>query len=270
MLVDTHCHMNMMVKEAFDRPLTNEEVAKASSIIHQATLQEVTTIINIGTSLVESLNCIALAQKYDNVYATIAIHPNDLTADWKKDFKELERLVQNKEQNKIVGIGECGLDYHYPDYDKQRQYDAFKAQIELALEYNLALVVHTRDAHDETLKSLEEFKGQISRGIIHCFSEGQTFADYATSWGFALGIGGTLTYPKNNALREVFKNVSLEQIVLETDAPFLPPQSMRGKQNSPANIKMIAQYLADLRNESFETVAQKTTNNAYKIFNITQ
>lgn len=270
MLVDTHCHMNMMVKEAFDRPLTTQEVAQAQPIVHQAQLQEVTTIINVGTSLVESNNCVALAQHYSNVYATVGIHPNDLTNDWKSDFKELEKLVQNKEHNKIVGIGECGLDYHYPDYNKQRQYDAFKAQIELALEHNLALVVHTRDAHDETLKSLEEFKGQISRGIIHCFSEDQSFADYTISWGFVLGIGGTLTYPKNNALREIFKNVSLEKIVLETDAPFLPPQTMRGKQNNPANIKLVAQYLAELRNESFETIANSTTQNAYKVFNITQ
>ena len=269
MLVDTHCHMNMMVKEAFDRSLTLEEIAAVNTIVYQAKLQEVTTIINVGTSLVESKNCIALAQQYNAVYATVGIHPNDLTSNWKSDFKELKKLVQNKEANKIVGIGECGLDYHYPDYNKQQQYDAFKGQIELASEYNLALVIHTRDAHDETLRSIQEFKGQITGGIIHCFSEGHDFARQATEWGFVLGIGGTLSYPKNTILREIFKNIALEKIVLETDAPFLPPQPLRGQQNTPANIQMIARYLAELRNESFETIAQTTTANALKVFNIT-
>ncbi|MFI5332775.1 MAG: TatD family hydrolase [Candidatus Babeliales bacterium] len=268
MLVDTHCHMNMMVKSTFDRLLTPQEITAAHAIIEQATHHDVTTIINVGTSLIESLNCITLARTYQPVWASVGIHPNDCTPSWRTDISALEKHIQNKEINKIVAIGECGLDRHYPDYDLQRQKDAFKAQIELALEYDCALIVHTRDAADETLKILEEFKGQIARGIIHCFSEDQSFANTALEFGFSLGFGGTLTYPKNAVLRAIAVNVPLESIVLETDAPFLPPQFMRGKQNHPEQIKTVATYLAELRSTSYEAVAEQTTATALRIFNL--
>lgn len=268
MLIDTHCHINMMVKKGFDEPLSKDELNDAQSIIHDAQQLDVTTIINVGTSLVESHNCIALAKRYDAVHAVIGIHPNDLTVHWFDDFKILQSLMKEKELNKIVGIGETGLDRHYPDYNLQRQKDAFKAHIELALEHNVGLVVHTRDAGEETLRCLEEYKGHITRGIIHCFSEDQTFADTVIEWNFALGIGGTITYPKNSALRDIVVNTSLEHIVLETDAPFLPPQIIRGKQNAPLYIRSIAEYIAKLKETSFDEVAQATTQNAQRIFGL--
>ena len=257
-----------MVKNTFDTALSPEEIIHAHTIIQQAEQHDVTTIINVGTSLVESLNCIALARTYAHVWAAVGIHPNDCTSTWRADITELEKLVHNKEEHKIVAIGECGLDRHYPDYNIQRQKDAFKAQIELSLENNLALIVHTRDAADETLRSLEEFKGQIQRGIIHCFSEDQSFADTVIEFGFAIGLGGTITYPKNAALRAIASSVPLDSIVLETDAPFLPPQIIRGKQNSPEQIKTIATYLAELRQTSYEDVAERTTKSALRIFNL--
>lgn len=248
--------------------LTPQEIINAQSIIQQAAHHDVTTIINVGTSLSESINCIALARTYPRVWASVGIHPNDCTSSWRSDISDLEKHIQNKESNKIVAIGECGLDRHYPDYDIVRQKDAFKAQIELSLEYDLALIVHTRDAADETLRSLEEFKGQLTRGIIHCFSEDQSFADTALSFGFVLGFGGTITYPKNASLRAIAVNVPLESIVLETDAPFLPPQEIRGKQNHPEQIKTIATYLAQIRSTSYEAVAEQTTATALRIFNL--
>lgn len=269
MLIDTHCHINAMLKNLeFDKILTQDELDNARIIIQQAAQYDVTCIINVGTSVIESKNCIALAKQYDAIFAAVGIHPNDLTSDWKKDLKEIAHMLKNK--NKIVAIGECGLDFHYPNYDIVHQRDAFKIQIEFALENDLALIVHTRDARDETLRSLEEFKGQISRGIIHCFSEDLDFAQTVIEWNFALGIGGTITYPKNNYLREVVKTVELTSIVLETDAPFLPIQEMRGKQNHPKYIATIAHYIADLRNEPFSMIAKQTTANALKIFNINQ
>ncbi len=268
MLIDTHCHINMMVKKEFDVALTPPEIESAGTIVNQAQNQQVSTIINVGTNLIESQNCIALAQRYDPIFAAVGIHPNDCTASWQADLNEIARLVKNKEKNKIVAIGECGIDRHYPDYNLARQKDAFKAQIELALENDLALIVHTRDAADETLRSLEEFKGQITRGVIHCFSEDQSFADQTIAWGFVLGIGGTITYPKNNYLRDIVKKVGLKHIVLETDAPFLPPQAIRGKQNSPAQINAIAHYIAELIDTSFEIVAKQTYTNSKRLFNI--
>ncbi len=268
MLVDTHAHINMIVKKDFDKALTPQEISDAQVIVTDAQQAGVTYLINVGTSLTESKNCIALAQRYETIFAVIGIHPNDLTNNWKKDLQEIKKLLHDKKRNKIVGVGECGLDFHYPDYNIQQQKDAFKAQIELALEHDLALVVHSRAAADETLASIEEYAGQIKKGIIHCFSEDASFARQVIGWGFAIGIGGIITYPKNNALRDIVKQVPLSAIVFETDAPFLPIQEMRGKQNRPQYIKQIAEYVANLRNESLSVVSTQTTQTALNIFNI--
>ncbi len=269
-LIDTHCHINMMVKPTFDVPLEPASLEAAHPIVQEARKHHVGTIINVGTSLVESRNCVQLARHIPTIWASVGIHPNDLTAHWQEDLIEIKKLIEFGPPNKIVAIGECGMDRHYPDYNAQRQKDAFKAQIELALSYDLALIVHSRDAYDETLRGLEEFKGEIKRGIIHCFSEDQQFADTVIDWGFAIGIGGTLTYPKNNALRSIATRVPLHKIVLETDAPFLPPQNIRGQQNHPLYIETIAHYLAQLRSTTFEDVAQQTTATAQAIFKLTK
>lgn len=268
MLIDTHCHINMMVKQKFDILLTPQEITQAGTVMQEAKNRGVHYIINVGTSVIESENCVTLARNYDAIFAVVGIHPNDLTTAWQKDLKTIENLLVNKEKNKIVGIGECGMDFHYPDYNKLRQQDAFRTQIDLALDHNLALVVHTRDAAQETLRVLEEYKGQVKRGIIHCFSENKDFADTVIEWGYAIGIGGTITYPKNNYLRDIVRLTNLEHIVLETDAPFLPIQEMRGKQNHPRYINEIAHYIANLKNESVEIISNITTKNAKKIFMI--
>jgi TatD DNase family protein len=267
MLIDTHCHINMMIKSTFDTPLQESDMPQAHLIVEQAHRHGVTTIINVGTRSIENENCILLARTFDSVFATVGIHPND-SDTWQEDFALLKQWVQSKQENKIVGIGECGIDMHYPDYNLNRQRDAFKAQIELALQHKLALVVHSRDAYDETLRILEEYRNEITRATMHCFSYDQAFAQIVTDWGFVLGIGGTITYPKNEELRTVVKNTSLKNIVLETDAPFLPPQAIRGKKNHPKEIVTIAQYISELRNETFETIASETTKNALYLFGL--
>ncbi len=266
MLIDTHCHLNIMIKKDFDIPLTEGDYPRAAEIVSAASAEGVTKILNVGTSLIESINCIELAKRFQGVFASIGIHPNDLTEHWKDDLKKLSDYLKNKDEFKIVAIGECGIDKHYLDYNLSRQQDAFRAQIELALEHNLAIVVHTRDAGEETLRCLEEYSEQGLRGTIHCFSEDQAFANAALDMGFVLGIGGTITYPKNDVVRSVVQNVGLENLILETDAPFLPPQSMRGKPNAPKYIRLIAQYLADLLTLPLETVGQKTTAQVQRIF----
>lgn len=268
MLVDTHCHINMMMKTTFDTPLENDHLPQAEIIVKQALEQDVSLIINVGTRKVENQNCILLAKTFNSVFATVGIHPND-SDTWQEDFELLKKWTAQKKENKIVGIGECGMDMHYPDYDLHRQRDAFKAQIELALEHDLALVVHSRDAYDETLRILEEYKNNIQRATMHCFSYDQAFAQTVIDWNFVLGIGGTVTYPKNQELRTIVQNSPLKNIVLETDAPFLPPQVIRGKQNHPKEIATIARYIAELRNETVETIAQETTKNALNLFGFT-
>jgi TatD DNase family protein len=255
-----------MVKKDFDIPLTTKQITHASQIVDDARKEDVTTIINVGTSLVESKNCIALAQKIHNVFATIGIHPNDCTDNWKEELKALDALLKEKENNKIVGIGECGIDRHYPGYNLQRQYDVFKAQIELALTYDVGLVIHSRDAYDETLRMLDEYARNKPRAVMHCFSYDQNFAQQVIAWGFKLGIGGTVTYPKNDDLRVVVYNAKLQDLVLETDAPYLPPQSMRGLQNSPGQIKVIAEFVAEVKKEPFQKVAEQTTLTAKYLF----
>jgi TatD DNase family protein len=267
MLIDTHCHINMMIKSAFDVSLEPHTLPLAKIIVEEAHKEDVSVIINVGTRHVENQNCILLAQHNATVFATVGIHPND-SDTWAEDIRAIKKWVIEKEKNKIVGIGECGIDRHYPDYNMQRQRDCFKAQIEIALEHDLALVIHSRDAYDETLKIVEEYKDSLHRAVMHCFSYDQSFALTVIEWQFKLGIGGTVTYPKNDVLRAVVKNISLQDIVLETDAPFLPVQNMRGKKNHPLFIKQIAEYIAQLRQESYEHVAQTTTESAIKLFNL--
>jgi TatD DNase family protein len=266
MFIDTHCHLNMMIKKTFDTPMTPDEFNQATVIVDQAYQQGVERIINVGTSVVESINCTELAARNKNVYAAIGIHPNDCTKNWRKDIDELKLLLKKDHLKKIVAIGECGMDFHYPDYDIQRQRDAFTIQIDLALEHNLALIVHTRDAGDETLRALDNYRKEQVRGVIHCFSETAAFADTAIGLGFVLGIGAPIGYPKNNTLREIFKKIDLKNIILETDAPFLPPQALRGKQNSPIYIPRIAAELANVRDQALEEIEHATTANALRAF----
>lgn len=274
MLVDTHAHINIMVKKEFDILLSPEDYEKAAQIVQEAAADGVTILLNVGTSLPESLNSIHLAQRFSHVYAAIGIHPSDIKESWKEELNHLELLIKEEQRHtsssqtlaKIVGIGECGIDlYHTQNLAEQEE--AFRRQIELALTYNLALVVHSRNAPEETLNVLTAYKDHPLRGTIHCFSYDRIMAQEFIKLGFHLGIGGTITYPKNNELREVVMQTPLERIVLETDAPFLPPQIMRGKPNHPKYIRLIAEYIAQLKNCTVEEVAIQTTKNAYALFN---
>jgi TatD DNase family protein len=265
MLIDTHCHLNMIIKEQFNTPLSPQELMNAGQCIQEAEQADVLRIITIGTSIPESYNCIKLAQQFSSVYAAVGIHPTDATEAWHDELTEIKKMVHNE---KVVAIGECGLDFHQPNYHVQLQKDVFKAQIELALENNLALIIHTRDAYDETMRIIEEYKNSLTRVVMHCFSEGCTAAQEVIAMGFLLGIGGPITYPKNNTLREVVSIVGLDHIMLETDAPFLPPQIIRGKKNEPKYIAAIAHYLAQHLQLSYQEVADKTTANAQRLFGI--
>lgn len=266
MFIDTHCHINMLIKKKFDVPLSTQEIQSAEDIIKNSEQADVRKIINVGTSLIESMNCVALATHYQSLHATVGIHPNDCTTQYKEDIAALKKIIINDHKKVIVAIGECGIDKHYPEYNLNRQKDAFRMQIDIALYHTLPLVIHTRDAADETLSILDEYKKESLKGVIHCFSEDKQFADEVISRGFVIGIGGTITYPKNEELRSVVKYVSLEHIILETDAPFLPPQYIRGKQNSPAQIAHIAQYIAEIRQQPIQMIAEQTTGNAEKLF----
>jgi len=258
-------------KESFI-PLSTSELETCKTIVQEAEQKNVTKIINVGTDLIESLTCIDIAKHFTNCYATIGLHPNDATNDWQTIIQEFKELLIQKKELKIVGIGECGIDKHYPGYNLKRQQQAFAAQIELALEHNLPLSIHSRDADEETYQVLASFKSEPNlKGVIHCFSSNESYAQKYIDLGFVLGFGGTVTYPKNETLRDIVKTFPLESIILETDAPFLAPQIIRGKQNTPAQIRTIAEFIAELRDESFDHVSKTistTTHNTFSLLNI--
>jgi TatD DNase family protein len=273
MLIDTHCQLNLMVKKDFNRALTDTEIAAAKIIIDEAKSAGISPIVTIGSSPSESENCVRLADTYATVFATIGLHPGDCTSEWRTDLAEIKKLFNVPGADKIVGVGEIGLDYYWPGFDKQQQKECLNAQIELALEKDLPFVLHARDAHEDLLIELLRYKKDFEKlsrptGVMHCFSYTQEIAKEFIDLGFMLGLGGIITYPKNNALRETIKTLDLKNLVLETDAPFLPPQSMRGKPNHPAQIATIGHFLADLRGISFEEVAAQTTANARKLFRL--
>ncbi|MBI2345160.1 TatD family hydrolase [Candidatus Dependentiae bacterium] len=273
MLIDTHCHMNILVrnfdnKEPF-KEFNTQEIELMEKIIFDAEKQLVTQIINVGTDYTESYACIEIAKIFSNCFAAIGLHPNDITDTWQNDILNFRQLLLKTQENKIVGIGECGIDKHYPNYDLKQQQEVFHAQIQLALEHNLAIIVHSRDADEETYNVISQYYGEKNfRGTIHCFSSNEKYAQKYIDLGFVLGFGGTITYPKNEILRSVAKMIPLEKIILETDAPFLSPQIVRGSKNNPTNIKIIAEYIAKLRQEDFKNVMQTTTKTTKNLFGI--
>ncbi len=268
MFVDTHCHCNMMVQKEPEKPITDEQLLKISDILRNAQAEHVFHIINVGTSVVESENCIAIAKRYDAMSATVGIHPCDASEKWQEDFEHIKHMVSNAADNRIVAIGEVGLDFYHKPYDAVRQEACFRAHIELAIEYDLPLVVHIRDAGSEALQILSEYKEE-TRGVIHCFSLDLEAAILVTSWDWMIGIDGPVTYKKNDSLREIVRTIPLENnILLETDSPFLTPQKFRGKPNSPAYLPLIAEQIAHENGIAVEEVARITTINAKRLFKL--
>lgn len=269
MFFDSHCHLDMMVLKEENQLLQDEHFIALAPAIDAIRRAGVVGMINIGACLEGSKNSIALARYYKDVFASIGIHPCDCGDTWRDDIKALELFLQSIEENKIVGIGETGLDFFHKPFDKDRQVAAFKRQIELALQYKLPVIVHSRDASDETLAILQEYSKDGLCGVLHCYSHPAYVAEQVLSWGFYIGIGAYITYPKNEELRNIVKNaIPLDRLLLETDAPFLPPQQFRGKQNSPAYIPLFAHMIADLKGISSQVLAQNTIENVQNLFKI--
>lgn len=271
-MVDTHCHLNIIIRNFSNEenfsPLTSEELLQCQDLIKAAQKNAVTKIINVGTNLPESKLCLQISQNFSSCYTTLGLHPNDADANWQTTIHSFNEILRQRTPNdRIIGIGECGIDQHYPNFNLKLQEAVFHAQIQMALQHNLALVIHSRDADSQTFNVLAQYRGEKNfRGSIHCFSSDEKYAQKYLDLGFVLGFGGTLTYPKNETLRQVAKTIPLEKIILETDAPFLSPQQVRGTKNVPANIKLIAEFLANLRNVTFQTVAQSTFETTCRLF----
>lgn len=246
MFVDTHCHIG---KENVSEYVSNAKKAG------------VEIILNASEDLKTSKENVKISQDYSNVYACVGVHPENVLEYDFNSINEFRELVKNK---RVKAIGEIGLDYYYGKENKELQIKVFREFLKLAEEVNLPVVIHSREATQDTIDILKEYK---VKGVIHCFSGSLETAREYMKMGFSLGVGGVLTF-KNSKLDLVIKDVPMEYIVLETDSPFLTPEPFRKYKNESKYIPVIGEYLANLKGISLEEVKEITTNNARRIFDI--
>ncbi|HBL98940.1 TPA: metal-dependent hydrolase [Candidatus Dependentiae bacterium] len=266
MFTETHCHLEMIVEREGKAVLENSLLSWVGDIVKSAQKSGVEKIITVGTTVSSSQQSVQFARAFPPVFASVGIHPCDGTASWKEDFVSIKSLIAETPASCVVALGETGLDFYHPGFNKERQKDLFRAHIDCALEEDLPLIIHTRSSVDETLAILKEYAATLPRGVFHCFLEDLAVAQEVVALGFFLGIAGPVTYPKNEMLRTVVLTLGLDHLLLETDSPFLPPQAIRGKINYPAQVATIGQYLATLLGVSSEAVASRTTENATRLF----
>ena len=249
MYIDTHCHLSL------------EDYDDIDLVIKENRENSIDKIIISGYSRDTIKETLDLISKYPDVYATIGYHPSEADITNESDLIVLEEQLQRE---KVVGIGEIGLDYHYGSDNKEKQIELFRKQMEIAEKYKLPVVIHSRDATEDTINILKEYN---VIGDMHCFSGSLETAKIYINMGYKLGIGGVVTF-KNSNLYKVVESVGLENIILETDSPYLTPEPFRGKQNSSKYIPYIAKRIAEIRNISVEEVAEITTENACSLFDL--
>lgn len=249
MFIDTHTHLSLEDYDDIDLVIKENRDNNISKIIISGCTRD---------SIIESLKYI---DKYDDVFATIGYHPSEVDDCNDDDLILLEEQLKHK---KVVGVGEIGLDYHYGKEDRDKQIELFEKQLKIAEKNNLPVVIHSRDATEDTINILKKYN---VRGVMHCFSGSLETAKIYTSMGFLLGIGGVVTF-KNSNLFKVVEEVGIENIVLETDSPYLTPEPFRGKKNSSKYIPYIAKRIAEILNISVEEVGKITSNNASRMFDL--
>lgn len=236
--------------------------------VKESLRENVKFIINVGSSLEGSKKSLEYSRLYNNVFASVGVHPHDAKDLKNEDLAALESLVKSE---KVVAIGETGFDYFRNLSPKKDQEKAFISQIELALEYNLPLIVHDRDAHADILKILGSYssgKRKNLKAVVHCFSGDTDFALKCLELGLFISFTGVITFPNAKSLVETVKEVPIDKIFIETDAPFLAPQEKRGQENYPGFVKYVAYKIAELKNMSVAEVAVITSKNAEKFFSI--
>lgn len=251
--IDTHAHLNMLKK------MTPE------SAVEQSLIEGVKYVINPGSSLAGSIKSCQYSNKFENVYSSVGVHPHDAETFDNNTLSGLEKLVT--ENKKVVAIGETGYDYYRNLSPKQEQKNAFISQVELALKHNLPVIVHDRDAHSDTLEILKYYADSL-KVVIHCFSGSTDFALKCLELGFYISVTGVITFPNAKELQQTVKEVPIERLFLETDAPFLAPQEKRGQENYPGFIKYIAAKIADIKGLSVDEVARITSASAEEFFKL--
>ncbi len=252
--IDTHAHLQDP-RFAADR----------DEVLRRARAAGVSQVINVGYDIPSSRLAIELADKHQDLWAAVGIHPHDAA---EADDEAIAQLRQMAGSDRVVAIGETGLDFYRDLAPRQLQRRLFRSLIHLAGEMDKPLIIHNREADEEVLAILAEEAADDLIVIMHCFCGGPDFARECLSRGYYLGIGGTVTYPKSGRLRAAVAQADVQQLILETDCPYLPPQGRRGQRNEPANLSIIAAQVAAVRGVSVQELATVTTANAIKLFGL--
>lgn len=257
MLVDSHCHLDYpdFATDGIDQ------------VVERARLGKVGYFLTICTEISKFPQVLATAERSNMISCTVGTHPHHAAEELNVQKDEIVRLTKHP---KVVGIGETGLDYYYKHSPPAEQQKAFTTHIEAALEADVPLVIHTRDADDDTVRILKEAGQGRARGVFHCFSGGQKLAEAALELGFCISFSGIITFKKAEELRAVVKQVPLDRILVETDAPYLAPEPYRGKRNEPSFVVHTAQVAADLKDISLENLSFRTTENFFTLFSKAQ
>ncbi len=252
--IDTHCHLEM---DEFN-PDSDEVIERAKNVGIEA-------IITIGSDLKGNKGALELSEKYESIYAAVGFHPHDA-----KDFTEeiYRKLKEWTAKEKVVAIGEIGLDYHYDNSPREVQRAVFKRQLSLAKETGLPVVIHSREAKKDTLEIVKE--SGIDKGVFHCFSGDMDMAEKVMAMGFHISIAGPVTFKNAKKLVEIVKSIPDDYLLIETDAPYLAPEPFRGKRNEPSYLVYITRTIAGLRGISMDDLARITTLNAKRLFRIGQ
>lgn len=251
-IIDTHCHYN-----------DNAYREDRDALLLENASYGVKRMVNIGIDVDTSKASIDLANRYESVYATIGLHPSESEH---KSFSDLDMYRDLAEHEKVVAIGEIGLDYHWGADYKRTQMEWFRAQLDLARRLHLPVVIHSRDAAKDTLDILKEEKAGEIGGVMHCYSYGKEHALEYVKMGMYLGIGGVLTFKNAKKLKEVVEAVPLSHMVLETDAPYLTPEPFRGKRNASKYLPYVVEAIANIKQVSIEEVVETTYENACKLY----
>lgn len=250
MMIDTHCHLDKNDYQNLDEIIKN--MGNNLMIVSTASLDDLEEVIS-------------LCEKHPNIYGTIGIHPEFADNYTEKHLKTIEKYLTHP---KIVGIGEIGLDYHYTKENKEKQQELFIKQIHLANKYHKTIVIHTRDAIEDTYNILAQEKAKDIKCNLHCYSGSLEMAQRFIKLNATFGIGGVLTFKNEKKLKEIVKTLDLKYFLLETDSPYLTPEPFRGKQNEPQNIKYVAEKIAEIKQININEVYKTTTKTAFAQFDI--
>jgi len=254
MLIDTHAHLEM-------REFSDDR----DDVIQRAREAGVEYIVTIGTTVESSRDAVMLADKYDFIYAAVGIHPHEVKDILHPAYEILRHFAQHK---KVVAYGEVGLDYHYEHSPRTDQKRKFRDMLREARELGLPVIIHDRDAHEDTLQILSEEWSPDLGGVMHCFSGDLEMANKVIEMGLSISVAGPITFPKAESLREVVRQIPIEHLLIETDSPYLAPQAVRGKRNEPAYVRHTAAAIAAIKGLSFDDVARITSFNAMQLFGI--